>query len=154
MKKRMILLDISLILILLLCACGKSLNKKDLQLSELNGAVFNDRVQMFILQRTITDETESAAVQFQNLTEQDYSFDAGQRLEALLDGNWYVIPAKSEALTMALYHLPAGGTESGEILLAGSYDKLPEGSYRVVKTFVSPEGEQTLAAAEFVIGRG
>ena len=142
-------------MLLSLCACGaKGFDKKNMQLSEYDGFAVNELVQMFIKQKTVTDTTEQVTLFIENLSDKDFSFDAASRLEVNIDGSWYLIPPKSDAMTMQLYHLPAGGSEEAEFIFAGNYDKLPEGSYRIVKLFVDTDGNQALAASEFNIGRG
>ncbi|MBQ8216664.1 MAG: hypothetical protein IJZ91_01760 [Oscillospiraceae bacterium] len=153
--KKLILMICAVAMLLSLCACGaKGFDKKNMQLSEYDGVAVNELVQMFIKQKTVTDATEELSLFIENLTDKDYSFDAAARLEVNLDGSWYLIAPKSDAMTMQLYHLPANGSEETGFNLAGNYDKLPEGSYRIVKLFVDTDGSQALAAAEFNIGRG
>ena len=142
-------------LMLALCSCAaKGPDASGLQISELDTSPVNDAVQMFIKQKTVTDATDELALYIENLGDRDFSFDAAARLEVLLDGHWYLLPAKSDAMTMQLYHLPANGSEEANFVLVGNYDKLSEGSYRIVKAFVDAEGAMAYAAAEFVIGRG
>ena len=137
-----------------MAACGsKGLDKAQLQLSEYDGVEVNEAVQMFIKQKTVTDASELVTLAYENLTDKDYTYDAGARLEVFLDGNWYLVPALSDAMTMELYHLAAGAVEQGQFVLSGNYDKLEEGSYRVIKLFVDSEGNQAVAAAQFDIGR-
>lgn len=154
MKKLFAVISV-LCLMLALCACAaKGPDTKNLSISELDGVAVNDPVQMFIKQKTVTDATEELALYIENTGDRDFSFDAAARLEVFLDGHWYLLPPKSDAMTMQLYHLPANGSEEVSFFLAGNYDKLGEGSYRIVKAFVDTEGVMAYAAAEFAIGRG
>lgn len=153
--KKLFAVIIMLCIMFALCSCAaKSSELKNLQLSELDTARVNDPVQMFIKQKTVTDATEEVVLYIENLGDRDFSFDAAARLEILKDGHWYLLPAKSDAMTMQLYHLSANGSEEAAFVIAGNYDKLGEGSYRIVKTFVDSEGSLCYAAAEFAIGRG
>lgn len=153
--KKLIAVICVLCAMLALCSCaGRGHDASKLQLSEFDSALVNEAVQMFIKQKTVTDATEELVLYIENLGDREYSFDAAARLEVLLDGHWYLLPPKSDAMTMQLYHLPAGGSEEASFVIAGNYDKLPEGSYRIVKTFVDSEGLMACAAAEFSIGRG
>ena len=153
--KKLITVIAVLCLMLALTACAaKGHDASELQLSEFDGASVNEAVQMFIKQKTVTDATEELALFIENLSDREFSFDAAARLEVLLDGHWYLLPPKSDAMTMQLYHLPANGSEEASFVLAGNYDKLTEGSYRIIKTFVDSEGDMACAAAEFTIGRG
>ena len=153
--KKLITVIAVLCLMLALTACAaKGHDASKLQLSEFDAASVNEIVQMFIKQKTVTDATEELALFIENLSDREFSFDAAARLEVLLDGHWYLLPPKSDAMTMQLYHLPANGSEEASFVLAGNYDKLTEGSYRIIKTFVDSEGDMACAAAEFTIGRG
>ena len=153
--KKFLIIVCSLALVLSLCACGNGgFDKKKLQLSEYDGVELSEDIMMYIKQKTVTDATEELALFFENLSDKEYTFDAAARLEVNIDGSWYLIAPKSDAMTMQLYHLPANGSEETGFNLAGNYDKLPEGSYRIVKLFVDAEGAQAVAAAEFAIGRG
>ena len=153
--KKLITVIATLCLMLALTACAaKGYDASKLQLSEFDAAAVNEAVQMFIKQKTVTDATEELALFIENSSDRDFSFDAVSRLEVLLDGHWYLLPPKSDAVTMQLYHLPANGSEETSFVLAGNYDKLSEGTYRIIKTFVDSEGDTACAAAEFSIGRG
>lgn len=153
--KKLITVIAVLCLMLALAACAaKGHDASKLQLSEFDAASVNEAVQMFIKQKTVTDATEELALFIENLSDREFSFDAAARLEVLLDGHWYLLPPKSDAMTMQLYHLPANSSEEASFVLAGNYDKLTEGSYRIIKTFVDSEGDMACAAAEFTIGRG
>lgn len=154
--KKITAIALALVMLLSLCACAKEtgLDAKDLQLSEYAQLDINDRVQLFIKQRTVTDTTGEIAIALENLSEADFTFDAVQRLEVLLDGQWYVVPDKSDAVTMQLFHLPAGSTEETSFFFGGHYDELGEGTYRIVKLLVDAEGNTAVAAAEFTIGQG
>lgn len=154
--KKMIVIALALVMLLGLCGCAKKngFDAKDLQPSEYADMEINDRVQLFIKQRTVTDTTGEIAIALENLTDSDFSFDAVQRLEVMLDGKWYVVPDKSDAVTMQLFHLPAGSTEETSFVFAGHYDELGEGTYRIVKLLVDSEGSTAAAAAEFTIGQG
>ena len=153
--KKIVLMMCAMAMLVSLCACGaKGFDKKDMSLSEYDGVAVNELVQMFIKQKTVTDATEQVTLFIENLSDKDFSFDAASRLEVNIDGSWYLIPPKSDAMTMQLYHLTANGSEETVFNFAGNYDKLPEGSYRIVKLFVDTEGNQALAEAQFSIGRG
>lgn len=153
--KKFIAVIAVLCLMLTLCSCAaKGLDAKNLQLSELDSSVVNDAVQMFIKQKTVTDATEEVVLHIENPTQREFSFDAVARLEAMIDGHWYLLTPKSDAVTMQLFHLPAESVEEASFVLAGNYDKLPEGSYRIVKAFVDADGAMAYATSEFTIGRG
>lgn len=138
-----------------LCACGAArLKPADFTLSEYSDAVVNDKVQLYIKQRTVTDETESVTVALENLTDKDYTYDAAQRLEYQKeDGQWYVVPSLTDAVPLIIYNLPADGQDETTFYFEAHYDKLVEGTYRIVIPLVDSDGTSTIATAEFDIGR-
>lgn len=137
----------------MLCACGAAkLSPADLKESEYNGAAMNDKVQLFIKQRTVTDETEEVTVALENLTGVDYTYDPVQRLEIYDGSKWRIVPDKQEAVAMILYTLPAESTDEISFNFSAHYDKLTEGRYRIVIPFVAANGSQAVASAEFGIG--
>ena len=121
--------------------------------SEYNDSTFNYKVQLFIKQRTVTDETEEVSMTLENLTDTDYTYDAVQRLEIYDGSKWLIVPDRQEAVIMVIYTLPGGGTEDVTFNFSAHYDKLSEGRYRIVIPLVAADGSQTLASAEFGIGR-
>ena len=108
---------------------------------------------MYIPQKTVTDETDEFTVVLENTTDQDYNYDAGQRLEVWKNSKWCVVEDKINFTTMQLFTLPAGGSDELTFNVADHYGTLSEGRYRVVMIFNDHDGNQTLAAAEFGIGR-
>ena len=133
-------------------ACGaEAPDKNKLTLSEYNDQVMNEQVRLFVKQKTVTAETGQAAMALENLTEQDYTYDAVQRLEVKLDGDWYVMEDQQEGVILSIDTLPAGATEEYTFYFEGHYGKLPHGSYRIVKLLVDSDGGHALACAEFDI---
>ena len=151
--KKLIALLASVLLIALISGCGaKSFSADKLTVSEYNDAEMNAEVALYIKQKTVTDETEEAALELINSTDRDFSYDAAQRLEVRLsDGKWYVVDDKQDFIIMSIYTLPANGTAEDMFHFDGHYDKLPAGSYRMVKTLTDADGNTALAAAEFDI---
>lgn len=150
--KKMIALISAIAIMAALTGCGaKDTAAPDLELSEFNDVEINDKVELYIKQRTITDETEQAALSIVNLTDKEYTFDAVQRLEVKHDGQWYVVPDNFGAAILSLYFLPAEGTEEFVFYFAEHYASLSQGEYRIVKQFTSDDGDTAIAAAEFRI---
>lgn len=152
--KKTVIAFICAVLAAMLCACGAAkLAPTDLKESEYTDMTVNDKIQLFIKQRTVTDETEEITLDMENLTDADYTYDAVQRLEIYDGEKWHIVTDKQDAVTMAIYTLPANGIEEINFNFAAHYDKLTEGRYRIVVPLVAADGQQTLAAAEFSIGR-
>ena len=155
--KKIVIAFICAVLTVLMCACGAAKlapgDMNELKESEYNDSTFNDKVQLFIKQRTVTDETEEVSMTLENLTDTDYTYDAVQRLEIYDGSKWLIVPDRQEAVIMVIYTLPGGGTENVTFNFSAHYDKLSEGRYRIVIPLVAADGSQTLASAEFGIGR-
>ena len=152
MKKLIAILAAALMLAALTGCGAKAFNKDQLTLSEYNDTEMNTLVQLFVKQKTVTDATEEAALSIINLGDTDYSYDAVQRLEVKLDSQWYVVPDKQDGVIMAIYFLTAKGSSDGDMFyFSGHYDKLPQGSYRIVKAFTGVDGSMAYGAAEFDI---
>ena len=147
--KKLFTVIAALAVILSLAGCGGT----KYEVSEYDTAATNDLVQIFIKQRTVTDETEEAALTLENLTDNDYTYDAAQRLEIWQDGHWCVIPDKQDFVTLQLLTLPANTTDEVTFNFANHYDKLGDGRYRIVMNFSGMDGSTAIAAAEFGIGR-
>ncbi len=147
--KKMIIALICGAMALSFAACGS----KSYTASEYSDSEVNDKVQMYIPQKTVTDETDEFTVVLENTTDQDYNYDAGQRLEVWKNSKWCVVEDKINFTTMQLFTLPAGGSDELTFNVADHYGKLAEGRYRVVQVLSDSEGNTTIAAAEFGIGR-
>lgn len=151
--KKLVIAFICTVLMVLLCACGAAkLAPGDMKESEYSDSAVNDKVQLFIKQRTVTDETDEISMTLENLTDTDYTYDAVQRLEIYDGSKWLIVPDKQEAVIMVLYTLTGGGTDEVTFNFSAHYDKLAEGRYRIAVPLVAADGSQTLAAAEFGIG--
>ena len=147
--KKMIIALICGAMALSFAACGS----KSYTASEYSDSEVNDKVQMYIPQKTVTDETDEFTVVLENTTDQDYNYDAGQRLEVWKNSKWCVVEDKINFITMQLFTLPAGGSDELTFNVADHYGTLAEGRYRVVQVLSDREGNTTIAAAEFGIGR-
>lgn len=146
--KKMIIALICGAMALSFAACGS----KSYTASEYSDSEVNDKVQMYIPQKTVTDETDEFTVVLENTTDQDYNYNAGQRLEVWKDSKWCVVEDKINFTTMQLFTLPAGGSDELTFNVADHYGTLSEGHYRVVQVLSDREGNTTIAAAEFGIG--
>lgn len=146
--KKMIIALICGAMALSFAACGS----KSYTASEYSDSEVNDKVQMYIPQKTVTDETDEFTVVLENTTDQDYNYNAGQRLEVWKDSKWCVVEDKINFTTMQLFALPAGGSDELTFNVADHYGTLSEGRYRVVQVLSDREGNTTIAAAEFGIG--
>lgn len=147
--KKMIIALICGAMALSFAACGS----KSYTASEYSDSEVNDKVQMYIPQKTVTDETDEFTVVLENTTDQDYNYDAGQRPEVWKNSKWCVVEDKINFTTMQLFTLPAGGSDELTFNVADHYGTLSEGRYRVVQVLSDREGNTTIAAAEFGIGR-
>ena len=149
MKKFMLLLGLSALV--LLTACGVSLNKDELEPSAYGSVDFGEEVLMTAAEAAVTPKTSSMTLNIVNAADKDCTFGMEYALEVYLDGAWYEVPPKEAISVIALAQvLEPGGTAQLDASLADAYGALPEGKYRYVKTF-SFEDRGTAAAAEFEI---
>ena len=109
--KKMIIALICGAMVLSFAACGS----KSYTASEYSDSEVNDKVQMHIPQKTVTDETDEFTVVLENTTDQDYNYDAGQRLEVWKNSKWCVVEDKINFTTMQLFTLPAGGSDISHV---------------------------------------
>ena len=147
--KKMITAVICCVLALSLAACGSGKYTP----SEYSDSEVNDKIQMFIKQKTVTDETDEFTVVIENTTDVDYTYGVSQRLEIWKNSKWCVVEDNMAFATMQLLTLPAGATDELNFNVADHYGKLSDGRYRVVMVFSDHDGNQAIAAAEFGIGR-
>ena len=152
MKRMIIALCLSVLM--LLAACGGTLNKSDLKPSPYEESELSGGVAMSAASSVVGPDTEMINLRIINATDKELTFGADYTLETQLDGEWYVVPPKEEmSFIMIAYILEAHGTAQVEAALSGPYGKLPDGRYRVVKGFSSEDGN-TAAAAVFEIAKG
>lgn len=123
------------ILILTLCGCSiNSLNVSDLEPSNI--VVDYDNIKATVQEGTIKSSKENINLVLENKTEYEYSYGVDFELEIELDNKWYKIPfdEKPEFIEIAL--ILKGNDESNEeIELSKYFSNLPDGKYRIVKTF-------------------
>lgn len=114
-------------------------------------AASDKAITMELKQKTVNAANESFMIFITNNSTEHYSYDYVNRLEKKDGESYSPVAPQSEAVAMALLHIPAGETQEYEFVLAGYYENLEPGSYRIVKTFVSDAGEQVNATLEFEI---
>lgn len=124
-------------------------DKAELELSEYNGTEISSDV-LISFQDEIPG-AEEVTLTYQNQTGSDYHFTALQRLEARLDGDWYIVPDSQDFVTMQLLTLPGNSSVEDVFRLEGRYEPLPSGTYRILKDFSTQEGDTLTAAVEFTI---
>lgn len=135
MKKIYIFSIAIVILIFTLYGCSMNhLNVSDLEPSNI--VVDYDNIKATVQEGTIKSSKENINLVIENKTEYEYSYGVDFELEIELDNKWYKIPfdENSEFIEIAL--ILKGNEESNEeIELSKFFSNLPDGKYRVVKTF-------------------
>ena len=136
-----------------LCACGApapaGYDKTELVLSEYNGAEISPNIQIGI-DGSVAGQEETTLT-YTNLTDRAFTFTALQRLEVQLDGEWYIVPDAQNFVTMQIFTLPGNYSVDDNFRVEGRYEALPQGSFRIVKSFVDYDGNIEIAAAEFSV---
>lgn len=149
MKKLMLL--IGLLTLALLTACSVSLDKGKLEQTRYGDTDFESGVLMMVSPDVVSSDTKTLLLNIENATDKKCTFGLEYTLEVQLDEAWYVVPPKQEISVIAIAQvLDPGGSAQLEALLADAYGKLPEGTYRYVKSF-SLENGSAAAAAQFDI---
>ena len=128
-----------------------SYDKAELMLSEFSGAKLGEDVLIHLsTEGPITGQGE-ITLTYENTTEQDFTYTALQRLEVLLDGEWYIVPDAQDFVTMQLFTVPAGSSVDDTFRFEERYEPLEPGSFRIVKNFVAYDGVNSISALEFNI---
>ena len=102
--KRGLLTVLALLVLILLAGtlgCGTH-NAVEREASAIDDTVLNTAVELYIKQKTVTDETDEFTVSYVNKTDTDYTYDASEHLETLLDGAWYTVPDTQDAVAAVL----------------------------------------------------
>lgn len=138
-KSRKLLMVVLGLNLLLLAGCGQKLGEEFTEeVNTLEGV-------------TLTVDEESASVSgitytISNQSDKDVSFGQDYILQMEKDGKWYQVEPKGGiAITMELLWVPAGTTDTHEIIWNDSYGKLSSGHYRVVKNVSDNEAGYYLA---------
>lgn len=123
------------IIILILCGCSiNRLNVSDLEPSNI--VVDYDNIKATVQEGIIKSSKENINLVLENKTEYEYSYGVDFELEVELDNKWYKIPfdKKPEFIEIAVI-LKGNGESNEEIELSKYFSNLPDGKYRIVKTF-------------------
>ncbi|GFI48189.1 hypothetical protein IMSAGC019_03516 [Lachnospiraceae bacterium] len=85
-------------------------------------------------------------LEINNQSDKDLNYGQDYSLQKEKDGRWYQVePESPVAVTLELLWIPAGSTQEMEVRWEASYGKLPEGHYRIVKSFADEEKGYYLA---------
>lgn len=148
MRKALLLLAI-LFLIGATVGC-KAQSREDLA-STVDVSLQNREVELYLKQKTVTDETTEFAIVYVNSTDIEYTYDNTQTLEKMRDGEWYLIPDQQETAGLVLNTLAPNATMDDVFYIEEHYVKLEHGTYRIIKKFFDGDGIDVLAGATFDI---
>lgn len=159
--KKITVLIAALCVIGLLCGCGQtaapeatpapSYDKGELMLSEYSDAELSEDILIhFNGEGQITGQGE-ISLSYENTGDRDYTYTALQRLEVLIDGDWYMVPDAQNFVTMQLFTAPANSSVEQNFRFEDRYEPLLPGTFRILKSFSDPDGNQAIAWLEFVI---
>jgi hypothetical protein len=89
------------------------------------------------LKEVITQSNaQSLTLILTNNTEQELGYGEEPHLEVQINGEWYVVPIKKEAMIQAIgILLPPNGTSEYKVNLSKYYENLKTGHYRYLKAF-------------------
>lgn len=122
MRKTVFVLSMVVISCLVLCSCSKSKKKDYVPVDEGVGTM---NIAMYV-----TGDTQKVNVEFENRDKEIWIFGEYYKLEIMIDGAWYYVPAEEYAVHDLAYELPP------EQRFSLSYDltpfgKLESGDYRI-----------------------
>lgn len=135
MKKSYNYIFIIVIMMFIFYGCSrKTLDVSSLQPSDI--VIDCDNINVTVQEETIKSSKENITLILENKTEYEYFYGVDFELEVELDNQWYKIPfdKNHEFIEIGLI-LKGNGKSNEEIELSKYFSDLPEGKYRVVKTF-------------------
>ena len=108
-------------------------------------------INITVKEETIKSSKENITLVLENKTEYEYFYGVDFELEVELDNKWYKIPFDKNTAFIEIGLLLKGNGESKEeIELYKYFSDLPDGKYRIVKTFYLDD-EKTVAVGLFNI---
>lgn len=148
MKKNYIF-SIAIMLFLLYGCSIKDLNISDLEPSNI--VVDCNNISITIQEDTIKSSKEDITLVLQNKTEYEYFYGVDFELEVESNNQWYKIPFDKNPEFIEIGLTLKGNSESNEkIELSKYFSDLPDGKYRIVKTFYL-DGTKTVVVGLFNI---
>lgn len=147
--KRIYIFSILILMFIIYGCSSKTLDISDLEPSNI--VVEYDNINATVKEDTIKSSKENITLVLENKTEYEYFYEVDFELEVELDNNWYKIPfdKNPEFIEIGLI-LKENSESKEEIELSKYFSDLPDGKYRIVKTFYL-DGEKTVVAALFNI---
>ena len=141
--------SIIMIMFILSGCSSKTLNISDLEPSTI---VANyDNINAITKEDIITSSKENITLVLENKTEYEYFYGLYFDLEVELDNNWYKIPFdKNPEFKEIGVRLNGNSTNEEKIELSKYFSSLPQGKYRITKSFYL-DGEKIDVAAPFEI---
>lgn len=147
--KKIYIFSIVIMMFILSGCSSKTLNISDLEPSNI--VVDCDNINIKVKEDTIKSSKEKITLVLENKTEYEYSFGVDFELEVELDDNWYKIPFDKNPEFIEIARLLKGNSKSKEeIELSKYFSDLPDGKYRILKTFYL-DGQKTVVAGLFNI---
>lgn len=137
------------LIILLLCGCSsKGFNTSHLNIS--NTIADCDNITLTVEEPTIKSFKEPITLIFKNTSNQEYCYGVDFKLEINLDDEWYEVPFTSGEFIDIGIILDKNAEREETIDLSKYFSNLPEGTYRIVKTFYS-NGLENVVVGSFKI---
>lgn len=147
--RKVYIFSLIIIMFIFYSCSSKSLSISDLEPSII--VVNNDNINAVIKEDIITSSKESITLVLENKTVYEYSYGFSFNLEVELDINWYKVPFDKNAEFREIgLCLNGNSTGKEEIELSKYFDNLPEGKYRITKSFYL-NGEKIDVGAPFEI---
>lgn len=147
--KKVYIFSIVIMMFILYGCSNKVLDISDLEPSNI--VVECDNINLTVKEETIKSSKEKITLVLENKTEYKYFYGVEFELEVELDNSWYKVPFDKNPEFTEIGLLLNGNSKSEEkIELYKYFSDLPEGKYRIVKTFYL-DGVKTVVAGLFNI---
>lgn len=128
---------------------NNTLNTSNLEQSII--VVNQDNINAIVKEKIITSSKESITLILENNTDNDYIYGVDFKLEMELDNCWYEVPFKTDSSFIEIGLILKANSKKEEVIeLYNYFNDLPEGKYRIVKTFYL-DNEKIVVTSTFKI---
>ncbi|MDU1314077.1 MAG: immunoglobulin-like domain-containing protein [Clostridium septicum] len=142
--KKIYILSIVILMFILYSCSSKTLNISDLEPSNI--VVDYDTINATVKEDPIKSSKENITLVLKNKTKYEYFYGVDFELEVELDDNWYKIPFHKNPEFIEISMVLNGNSESNEeIELSKYFSDLPDGKYRILKTFYLDDSKTVVA---------
>ena len=148
-KRKFYVISFIIVMVFMYGCSSRTLNVSDLEPSNI--IINKDDITAKIKEDIIMSSKEDITLILENKTDYEYSYGVDFSLEVELDNKWYKVPFDKNSAFIEIGVVLKGNSESKEVLeLSKYFSDLPDGKYRIVKTFYH-DGKETFVEAPFEV---